>query len=50
MNLFVLCTPAAPASIVSRGPEGLEAKWTLNQVQGDETVKAAIQPSHPTQP
>jgi hypothetical protein len=23
------------ASIVPRGPEGLEAKWTLNQVQGD---------------
>jgi hypothetical protein len=35
MNLFVLYTPAAPASIVPRGPEGLEAKWTLKRVQGD---------------
>ena len=28
------------ASIMPRGPEGLEAKWTLNRVQGDEAVKA----------
>ncbi len=33
-----------------RGPEGLEAKWTLNQVQGDEAVKAATQPSRPIRP
>jgi hypothetical protein len=38
------------ASIVPRGPEGLEAKWTLNQVQGDEAVKAATQSSHPIRP
>lgn len=42
LNVFVLCTPPAPASLKSRGPEGLEAKWTLKRVQGDGALKSAL--------